>query len=147
MDPMLFPYYLGNAILRSRRGTAPEQTRRPSANLAMLRTAVPCVLLLGSAGLVSSFPTAPARTGGAYLPSMSARVGPPDKARVIISPSVAKADFMNLGADLRAAVDGGAEWLHFSIQVSSASASSALRIASLQGRASRPQLSLACACA
>jgi len=36
--------------------------------------------------------------------------------RPIVSPSVAKADFLNLGADLRAAVDGGAEWLHFSVQ-------------------------------
>ena len=29
--------------------------------------------------------------------------------KVIVSPSVAKADFMHLGADLTAAVDGGAE--------------------------------------
>jgi pentose-5-phosphate-3-epimerase len=36
--------------------------------------------------------------------------------RIIVSPSVAKADFLNLGADLQAAVDGGAEWLHFSVQ-------------------------------
>lgn len=35
---------------------------------------------------------------------------------VIISPSVAKANLLNLEADLKAAVDGGAEWLHFSIQ-------------------------------
>ena len=35
---------------------------------------------------------------------------------VIISPSVAKADLLNLEADLRSAVDGGAEWLHFSVQ-------------------------------
>jgi len=35
---------------------------------------------------------------------------------VIISPSVAKADMLHLGADLQAAVDGGAEWLHFSVQ-------------------------------
>jgi ribulose-phosphate 3-epimerase len=36
--------------------------------------------------------------------------------RVIVSPSVAKADILNLGSDLEAAVKGGAEWLHFSIQ-------------------------------
>jgi ribulose-phosphate 3-epimerase len=36
--------------------------------------------------------------------------------RIIIAPSVAKANFLNLGSDLSAAVDGGAEWLHFSIQ-------------------------------
>ena len=36
--------------------------------------------------------------------------------RIIISPSVAKANFLALGADLEAAVQGGAEWLHFSIQ-------------------------------
>jgi ribulose-phosphate 3-epimerase len=41
-------------------------------------------------------------------------LGSPD--RIIVSPSVAKADFLNLGADLQAAVDGGAEWLHFSVQ-------------------------------
>ena len=35
---------------------------------------------------------------------------------VIISPSVAKANLLNLEADLRSAVDGGAEWLHFSVQ-------------------------------
>jgi ribulose-phosphate 3-epimerase len=36
--------------------------------------------------------------------------------RIIVSPSVAKANFLQLGADLSAAVEGGAEWLHFSIQ-------------------------------
>jgi len=35
---------------------------------------------------------------------------------MIISPSVAKADFLNLGQDLSEAIDGGAEWLHFSVQ-------------------------------
>ena len=34
-------------------------------------------------------------------------LGPADTARPIISPSVAKADFLNLGRDLRACVDGG----------------------------------------
>jgi len=34
----------------------------------------------------------------------------------IISPSVAKADFLKLGFELRGAVDGGAKWLHFSVQ-------------------------------
>lgn len=41
-------------------------------------------------------------------------LGKPD--RIIVSPSVAKADFLNLGADLASAVEGGAEWLHFSVQ-------------------------------
>mmetsp|Transcript_54125 Transcript_54125/g.118019 ORF Transcript_54125/g.118019 Transcript_54125/m.118019 type:complete len:270 (+) Transcript_54125:70-879(+) len=36
--------------------------------------------------------------------------------RIVVSPSVAKADFYKLGSDLQAAVDGGAEWLHFSVQ-------------------------------
>lgn len=36
--------------------------------------------------------------------------------RVVVSPSVAKADFFRLGEDLRGAVDAGAEWLHFSVQ-------------------------------
>lgn len=36
--------------------------------------------------------------------------------RIIVSPSVAKANFLNLGEDLNAAVQGGAEWLHFSVQ-------------------------------
>ena len=36
--------------------------------------------------------------------------------RLIVSPSVAKANFLALGDDLKAAVEGGAEWLHFSIQ-------------------------------
>ena len=36
--------------------------------------------------------------------------------RIIVSPSVAKANFLTLGADLQGAVEGGAEWLHFSIQ-------------------------------
>jgi ribulose-phosphate 3-epimerase len=35
---------------------------------------------------------------------------------VIVSPSVAKANFLELGKDLEAAVAGGAEWLHFSVQ-------------------------------
>lgn len=41
-------------------------------------------------------------------------LGPPN--RVIVSPSVAKANFLRLGEDLDAAVSGGAEWLHFSVQ-------------------------------
>ena len=41
-------------------------------------------------------------------------LGPPN--RIIVSPSVAKANFLALGEDLRAAVDGGADWLHFSVQ-------------------------------
>ena len=36
--------------------------------------------------------------------------------RIIVSPSVAKANFLTLGEDLNAAVAGGAEWLHFSVQ-------------------------------
>jgi len=36
--------------------------------------------------------------------------------RIIVSPSVAKANFLHLGKDLEAAVDGGADWLHFSVQ-------------------------------
>jgi ribulose-phosphate 3-epimerase len=36
--------------------------------------------------------------------------------KIIVSPSVAKADFLNLGRDLSEAVAGGAEWLHFSVQ-------------------------------
>ena len=40
----------------------------------------------------------------------------PGGKQIIISPSVAKADLLNLEADLKAAVDGGAEWLHFSVQ-------------------------------
>lgn len=36
--------------------------------------------------------------------------------RIVISPSVAKANFLNLGSELQAAVSGGAEWLHFSVQ-------------------------------
>jgi ribulose-phosphate 3-epimerase len=35
---------------------------------------------------------------------------------IIVAPSVAKADFLNLGRDLSEAVAGGAEWLHFSVQ-------------------------------
>jgi len=41
-------------------------------------------------------------------------LGTPD--RIIVSPSVAKANFLTLGADLEAVVQGGAEWLHFSVQ-------------------------------
>ena len=36
---------------------------------------------------------------------------------LIVSPSVAKANQMALGEDLKAATDAGAEWLHFSVQV------------------------------
>jgi len=36
--------------------------------------------------------------------------------RIVVAPSVAKADFFNLGQDLSAVVDAGAEWLHFSVQ-------------------------------
>lgn len=36
--------------------------------------------------------------------------------RIIVAPSVAKANFLKLGEDLDAAVAGGAEWLHFSVQ-------------------------------
>ncbi len=35
---------------------------------------------------------------------------------IVIAPSVAKADFYHLGHDLNAAVDAGAQWLHFSVQ-------------------------------
>jgi len=35
---------------------------------------------------------------------------------IIVSPSVAKANLLHLEKDLEAAVQGGAEWLHFSIQ-------------------------------
>lgn len=45
---------------------------------------------------------------------MSLPLGSPNK--IIISPSVAKANQLALGNDLKQAVDGGAEWLHFSIQ-------------------------------
>lgn len=41
-------------------------------------------------------------------------LGSPD--RIIVSPSVAKANFLTLGQDLDAAVSAGAEWLHFSVQ-------------------------------
>jgi len=52
------------------------------------------------------------------LPMMQLSVGTAKQfARPIVSPSVAKANFLNLGADLHAVVDGGAEWLHFSVQV------------------------------
>lgn len=51
----------------------------------------------------------------AYTASALVRpLGPAN--RIIVSPSVAKADFLNLGSDLAAAVNGGAEWLHFSVQ-------------------------------
>mmetsp|Transcript_36813 Transcript_36813/g.103858 ORF Transcript_36813/g.103858 Transcript_36813/m.103858 type:complete len:302 (+) Transcript_36813:308-1213(+) len=36
--------------------------------------------------------------------------------KVVVSPSVAKADFWNLGEELSAAVLAGADWLHFSVQ-------------------------------
>ena len=36
--------------------------------------------------------------------------------RLVISPSVAKAHFLNLKVDLTATIDSGAEHLHFSIQ-------------------------------
>jgi ribulose-phosphate 3-epimerase len=36
--------------------------------------------------------------------------------QVIISPSVAKANWLRLGEDLSSAIEGGAEWLHFSVQ-------------------------------
>jgi ribulose-phosphate 3-epimerase len=35
---------------------------------------------------------------------------------IIVSPSVAKANFLDLGKDLSEAIEGGADWLHFSIQ-------------------------------
>jgi pentose-5-phosphate-3-epimerase len=41
---------------------------------------------------------------------------PPRSDTIIISPSVAKANLLALEIDLAAAVDGGAEWLHFSVQ-------------------------------
>jgi ribulose-phosphate 3-epimerase len=40
----------------------------------------------------------------------------PSGTKIIISPSVAKADILALEKDLAAAVSGGAEWLHFSVQ-------------------------------
>jgi ribulose-phosphate 3-epimerase len=36
--------------------------------------------------------------------------------RIVISPSIAKANFLTLGADLHEVVEGGAEWIHFSVQ-------------------------------
>jgi hypothetical protein len=41
-------------------------------------------------------------------------LGSPD--RIIVSPSVVKANLLNLGHDLESAIAGGAEWLHFSVQ-------------------------------
>ncbi len=38
------------------------------------------------------------------------------RAAAVVSPSVAKADFWRLGEQCAAAVAGGAEWLHFSVQ-------------------------------
>jgi len=51
-------------------------------------------------------------TGAAALPLTLK----PASNDVVISPSVAKADLLNLKHDLDAAVNGGAEWLHFSVQ-------------------------------
>jgi ribulose-phosphate 3-epimerase len=48
------------------------------------------------------------------IPAFALELGSPN--RIIVSPSVAKANFLSLGQDLQAAVDGGAEWLHFSVQ-------------------------------
>lgn len=56
------------------------------------------------------------RSSVASSAAMSLPLGPVNLARPIISPSVAKADFLRLGSELGAAVAGGAEWLHFSIQ-------------------------------
>jgi len=39
-----------------------------------------------------------------------------ERGKIIVAPSVAKADFWNLGQDLSTAVTAGAEWLHFSVQ-------------------------------
>lgn len=36
--------------------------------------------------------------------------------RLVVAPSVAKADFFQLGSELGEAVEAGAEWLHFSVQ-------------------------------
>eukprot|EP00304_Pavlova_gyrans_P007606 CAMPEP_0206042810 /NCGR_PEP_ID=MMETSP1466-20131121/6781_1 /ASSEMBLY_ACC=CAM_ASM_001126 /TAXON_ID=44452 /ORGANISM="Pavlova gyrans, Strain CCMP608" /LENGTH=256 /DNA_ID=CAMNT_0053417531 /DNA_START=30 /DNA_END=800 /DNA_ORIENTATION=+ len=36
--------------------------------------------------------------------------------RVVVSPSVAKCDLLRLGEECQSAVNGGAEWLHFSVQ-------------------------------
>mmetsp|Transcript_17418 Transcript_17418/g.54143 ORF Transcript_17418/g.54143 Transcript_17418/m.54143 type:complete len:280 (+) Transcript_17418:66-905(+) len=44
------------------------------------------------------------------------RAGRLQQGKVIVSPSVAKCDLLNLGRECREAVDGGAEWLHFSVQ-------------------------------
>lgn len=35
--------------------------------------------------------------------------------RVVVAPSVGKADFWNLGRDLTEAVEAGAEWVHFAV--------------------------------
>jgi hypothetical protein len=47
---------------------------------------------------------------------VDALLPPPVPGKVIVSPSVAKANLLRLEDDLRAAVDGGAEFLHFSVQ-------------------------------
>jgi hypothetical protein len=36
--------------------------------------------------------------------------------KLVVSPSVTKCDLLNLGRECAAVVDGGAEWLHFSVQ-------------------------------
>lgn len=48
--------------------------------------------------------------------AMALPLKPRVNGKVIISPSVAKANLLDLGTDLDAAVNGGAEWLHFSVQ-------------------------------
>ena len=40
----------------------------------------------------------------------------PSSDRLIVSPSIAKANLLNLQQDLTEAIEGGAEWLHVSIQ-------------------------------
>ena len=51
---------------------------------------------------------------GGQAVGMALSLGPSN--RIVVSPSVAKCDFLNMGRDLSEAVEGGAEWLHFSIQ-------------------------------
>lgn len=66
-----------------------------------------CLYAIALFLLVAEFP---AGTTALALPLKSAGKD------VVISPSVAKADLLNLEHDLDAAVKGGAEWLHFSVQ-------------------------------
>jgi len=58
---------------------------------------------------------APTKARAAFSVSANAKVDACDKNSVIVSPSILSANFATLGAEVKAADEAGAEWIHIDV--------------------------------